>query len=329
MYEHLRNDLAAKLSQKYGVLDINYILSALDSAAANYDIAEKTTALMVADDIFPAVARTFLASKKLEGLSDNSANLYRVVLRVFFDNVQKTPQDVTTNDIRLFLATYKERQKISDRSLEKYRQVLNNFFAWATDEEYMLKNPCKNIKPIKYEMKPRRALTRMELEKVRRSCTTKRDLAIVDVMYSTGCRVSEVVNMKKSDINHEERSIHIIGKGSKHNTVYLNSNAILSLEDYINSRTDDNDYLFVERRKPHGKLSKRTVEIMFKGLSRRVGFKVVPHTIRHTTATLSLQSGMPITQVQKLLGHASVSTTQIYAETLDGEVRKSHEKFVV
>ena len=178
-------------------------------------------------------------------------------------------------------------------------------------------------------MKPRRALTRFQLEKLRRACRTKRDIAIVDVLYSTGCRVSELANMRLSDVDFNEKSVKIVGKGGKHNTVYLNTNAQLSLEEYLRSRDDDSDYLFVSERKPHGQINKRTVEHVFAILSQEINFHVTPHVIRHTTATLGLQSGMKITEVQRMLGHSSVNTTQIYAETSQEDVRTAHLKYVV
>lgn len=329
MYERLRCDFAAILSNHFKTKDINIILASLDSAAVYYDISEKSTALMVTEDIFPATAKAFLTAKALEGLSPTSVKNYKIILRVLFEYIHKTPQDITTNDIRLFLATYKAQKGVSERTLEKYRQIIRNFFNWAYDEEYITKNPCRTIRPFKFEIVPRRSLDRDSLEILRRSCSSKRDMALIDVMYSTACRVSEVANMKKSDISPDGKSVHIIGKGSKHNTVYLNTNARLSLKDYLESRNDNSDYLFVEMREPHNKLSARTIEHIFSRLSEKVGFKVTPHIIRHTTATLSLQAGMPITQVQKLLNHSSVATTQIYAETLQDDVRRSHELCVV
>lgn len=328
MYEHMRNDfLAALFEIVRSNTETERIISALDKIAENYDISEKTTALMVREDVIPALVKTYLASRRIEGLSINTIKLYGFMLKDFFVAVSKQPEDVTTNDIRLYLMNRKG--KIADRSLEKCRQIINCFFTWATDEEYLVKNPCRTIKAIKFEAKPRRALTRLQLEKLRRICKTKRDKALIDVMYSTGCRVSEVVNMRKSDIDYGNRSIDIIGKGSKHNTVYLNTNAQLSLEDYLSSRTDQSDYLFVGERAPHDKIDRRTVEHLFKKFSQEAGFYVTPHIIRHTTATLSLQSGMKITEVQKLLGHATVSTTQIYAETLQTDVKNAHEKYVI
>ena len=329
MYEHLRNEFAMKLTPRFGRDDVECILATLDRTAANYDILEKQTELMVLDDLFPQIAKTYIAVKCLEGLSEKTLKFYENRLRIFFETVEKQPQDITANDVRMFLATYKMSKNISDRTLEKFRQILYCFFTWATDEEYLTKNPCRNINVIKFETTPRKALTRIQLEQLRRACRTKREIAILDVLYSTGCRVAELVNMKKSDINPNEKSIHIIGKGKKHNTVYLNSNAVLSLEDYLKTRQDDSDFLFLRERRPYDPIDVRTVQHMFAELSNIVGFHVSPHVIRHTTATLALQSGMQITQVQKMLGHSSVATTQIYAETLQEDVRRSHEKCVV
>lgn len=329
MYEHLRNDLAAELTKRYSVKESESILTVLDRVICRYDVSEKTTELMNLDDIFPQMAKTYLAVKGLEGLSPQTLNFYRNRLKIFFQMVTKQPADVGTNDIRLFLATYKQQKNISDRTLEKFRQILNSFFTWATDEEYLTKNPCRNIKEIKFEVIPRQALTRFQLEKLRRACRTKREKAIIDVLYSTGCRVAELVNMRLSDIDFEQKAVYIIGKGKKHNIVYLNTNAQLSLEEYLKIREGDSDYVFVSDRRPHDRITTRAVERICTELSQIVGFKVSPHIIRHTTATLSLQSGMPITQVQKMLGHANVATTQIYAETLQSDVYQSHQRFVV
>ena len=330
MYEHFRNELVSKLSKtQLKSSDLMTVLSAIDSIANNYDFKEKSTELVVYNDIFPKLAELFLQSKKLEGLSENSLTLYRGRLKIFFETMQKNPEEVTTNDIRCFLVGYQKRTGISDRTLDKFRQIINVFYTWLTDEEYITKNPCRNIKEIKYEVTPRRSLTRMELEMIRRACKTKRDLAIVDTLYSTGCRVSELINMKISDINAEDKSIHIIGKGKKHNTCYFNTNAQLSLNEYIEERKDDNPYLFVTSRRPFNRLSIKNVELIFKKLSISTGIIVTPHIMRHTCATLSLQSGMPLPQVQKMLGHASSDTTLIYAEISKDTIKNSHIKYVI
>ena len=329
MYEHLRNDFTMRLAMKYSRDQVLEIASMLDHVANNYDISEKTTALAVIEDPIPKAVKNYIASKRLEGLAETSLKNYFGHLRLFFEQMQKQPEDITTNDIRMYLATYKAQRGVTDRSLDKMRQVLNAFFTWLTDEEYILKNPCRTIKSIKWVAKPRQSLTRLQLERLRRMCKSKRELAILDVFFSTGCRVSELANMKLSDINMGTRCVNIIGKGSKPNVVYLNDNAQLSITDYLTERKGDSEYLFVRERSPYDKLSTRSIEHILKQYEKALGCPVYPHIIRHTTATLSLKAGMPITQVQKLLNHASVSTTQIYAETLQDDVRASHERYVI
>lgn len=330
MYEHFRNDLLSSLLRtRLNQSDIQIVLSAIDTVASGYEITEKSTELAVYNDNFPKLAELFLQSKKLEGLSDNSLKLYRGRLQIFFEIMQKRVEEVTTNDIRCFLIGYQKRNGISDRTLDKFRQIINVFYTWLVDEEYITKNPCRNIKEIKYEVKPRKSLTRMELEIVRRACTSKRDLAIVDTLYSTGCRVSELANMRISDINTEDKSINIVGKGKKHNVCYFNTNAQLSLNEYIETRKDDSPYLFVSIRKPHNKLSIKAIELIFRDIAKKTGIVVTPHIMRHTCATLSLQSGMPLPQVQKMLGHASSDTTLIYAEISKEDIKQSHIKYVI
>lgn len=329
MYEHLRNELLLALEPRFNSQELEQIMTALDKVAANYSVSERETALALLDEETPKIIRLYLSSKKLEGVSDNTIRMYAGMLRIFFNHVHRMPQEICTNEIRLFLAEYQMQRKISDRSLDKYRQVLNCFFDWCLNEEYISKNPCKTIKEIKYTAEPRRSLTRMQLEQVRRSCMTERDLAIVDVLYSTGCRVTELVNIKFCDIDADRDAIKIIGKGKKHNTVYLNDAAKLSLQDYLAVRKGDSEYLFVSDRRPYGQLTARSVQIMFSDMSKKLNIKLSPHIIRHTSATLALQSGMSITQVQKMLGHASVNTTQIYAETSQEDVAAAHKKYVI
>ena len=330
MYEHLRNELLMELQPHFDSSAIDLILNKLDKVSADYEITEKVTSLAVIEDDIPRIVKTYLASKKLEGATDSTIDNYGTILKVFFGELRKDVQDIETNEIRLFLATYQMNNGVSNRTLDKYRQVLNAFFTWCTDEEYLVKNPCRNIKEIKYEAKQRHSLTRFQLERLRRTCHTKRELAIVDVLYSTGCRVSELINMKFSDVNEPEHSIGIIGKGRKHNTVYLNDNAQISLGDYLKERQGDSEYIFVSDRKPHGKLSVRAVEVLIKTLGKEIGVETLsPHILRHTSATLALQSGMPLTQVQKMLGHSSPNTTQIYAETSQSDIATSHQRYVV
>ena len=329
MYEHFRNDFMMKLAQRYNRDQVTEITAMLDSVAIDYDISLKSTELVVWEDAIPKEVNIYIASKRLEGLAETSIENYYGQLRVFFEELRKPVEDVTTNDIRMYLATHKARNKVSDRTLDKYRQQLNAFFTWCTNEEYIVKNPCKNIKEIKYEVKPRKALTRCQLEQLRRMIHDPRERAILDVLFSTGCRVSELVNIKFTDVDMENRTIHIVGKGSKHNTTFINDVAYLSIKEYLLSRKGDSEYLFVRERSPYGKLSTRSVEHIFSKYQKALGCELSPHIIRHTMATLSLKAGAKVTEIQSMLGHASVATTQIYAETLQEDVKIAHQRYVV
>lgn len=329
MYEHLRNCFLLELTPQFDNDEIERILRALDKAAANYDITEKVTALAVIDDTNMKIARFYLASKKQEGCADATIKSYADTLRLMFAFIEKPLEEIQVNDVRMYLAQYQQQRGTSNRTMDKYRQTIGGFFEWALNEEYITKNPCRNIKGIKYTAKQRKSLTRLQLERLRRSCKTKRDLAIIDVLYSTACRVSELTNMKLTDVDFQNGKIEIIGKGNKPNTVYLNDAARLSLEDYLAERNDDSEYLFVGLRKPHGKIDKRSVEHVFAKLGKQFNMQLCPHMIRHTSATLALKGGMTITQVQKMLGHASVNTTQIYAETSQEDVAEAHRRYVV
>lgn len=329
MYEHFRNDILVELTNRFSPQQLQQICNALDKVSQNYAIGERVTALTVVGDEILYLLKAFIASKSIEGLSKATLEGYFNIIRMFFESVGIYPKDVQVNDIRYYLFQYQNQHNVSNRTLDKYRQILNNFFEWCVNEEYLTRNPCRNIKEFKYEVKPRHPLSRIELEMVRRSCRTKRDLAIVDVLYSTGCRVTELVNMKMSDVDTQNNSIHIIGKGRKHNTVYLNTNAQISLSDYLKDRDYYSEYLFTSLREPHNPLSSRSVEHVLHEIGEELGIELYPHKIRHTTATNALQSGMEITQVQKMLGHSSVATTQIYAETSQDDVAISHKKYVL
>lgn len=222
-------------------------------------------------------------------------------------------------------------RKVSDRTLDKYRQMLCWFFGWAHAEEYIQRNPAKSIKAIKHEVKERQALTHLEMEQLRTGCKTPRDRAILEVMYSTGCRVSELCGLKRRDVNWQEGTVHLYGKGRKHRTSYLNARAIVALKAYLRTRGDDSDALIVSDRKPHGPIVKATVESVVKRIAATAGMKkkVSPHIIRHTTATVATNAGMPIEDVSKLLGHASVNTTMIYAKPSAEKIQTEHMRYVV
>lgn len=323
----------AVLSETFPMDEIQNIARCLDKAAYDYEIRKRETAVTVYNSELPDLVKTYLVCKKIEGLSEQTLYNYGNCLRIFFFEVQKAPEQVTANDIRVFLYRYQEVKKISNRTLDKYREYIGHFFGWACEEEYLDKDPAKAIKPIKYEVKPRQALSQIELEYLRRACVTLKEKAIVEVLYSTGCRVSELARLRKADIDWHEKSVHLFGKGNKHRISFLNAKAEVAIKEYLASRTDECPSLFVSDRRPHHALKKDALEKIVRNISRRatakLDKKVTPHVLRHTTATTAIRNGMPVEDISKLLGHERIDTTMIYAKTSLANVQAGHKKYIV
>lgn len=333
MYEQFKNKFAMKISDMVSYDVLKEILIQLDQVAYDYDICAKETQLVVYNSELPQIVKTFLVCKKLEGLSDGTLYNYRLHLHRFFLEIQKSPENITPNDIRVFLYCYQEQRKISNRSLDKYREIICNFFEWAYNEDYLEKNIVKSLKPIKYEVKPRKALSQIELEYIRRGCRTLKEKAIIEFLYSTGCRVSELADLKKCDVNFDSKAVHLFGKGNKHRVSFMNAKCVVTLKEYLASRDDDNEYLFVSDRKPHNRIHKAGVEKIVRNISNRAiintGKHVTPHILRHTFASISIQNGMPVEDISRLLGHAQISTTMIYAETSMENIQNEHKRYVI
>ena len=245
--------------------------------------------------------------------------------------MRKPIREITANDIRLYLFGYQQQRGTSNRSLEVVRISLGTFFQWATNEKYLDQNPMLNIKPIKYEKRPREALSQMDLEYVRRACADKREVAIVEMLYSTGCRVSELTGIKLSDIDWTSHSVSLLGKGNKHRVSYVNAKAEVAVKEYLKSRKHQSEYLFCNDR-GGSPMKKDNIERIMRGIASRSGVegkRISPHVLRHTTATQAMRSGMPVQDIQQLLGHASIATTMIYASTSAEAVQMGHKKHIV
>lgn len=333
-YELLKNDFLVEMEGAMLCLNgeqIRQIGEALDRAAYRYDVQEKQVELTTYVYTIPNLVKTYIVIKKTEGRSDGTLKNYARVLQAFFCWCRKQPDEVAANDIRIFLYEYQNSHRISERTLDKYREMICWFFHWAFNEEYIPRNPAKSVKAIKHEVKERQALSQIELEYMRIACKTPRDKAILEFFYSTGCRVSELIALKKSDIDWQAATVHLFGKGKKHRTSFLNAKAEVALREYLMGRDDQSDDLFVSSRKPHGKLTKAAVEKIIRELAERskVQKNVTPHMLRHTCATQAVNAGMPIEDVSKLLGHSSVNTTMIYAKASKEKVQSEHLRCVI
>lgn len=334
MYEHMRNDFLRTASENgLSPETLSVAVRVLDTVATRYEVKRRELSLMVYNDELPEIAKTYLVCKKLEGLTDVTLETYMRVLKIFFSEFRKPVEMLGPNDIRIFLYKYQQERKCSNRSLDKYRGYISSFFTWATDEGYLQRNPMRTISPIKHEKKPRQNLSQLELEYLRTGCQTPRERAIIEFLYSTGCRVSELARVKISDIDWDTRTVHLLGKGRKHRDSYINAKAEVAILSYLEIRKDDCEYLIVSERKPYRCLTREAVEkivrIVAKRSSDKVKTHVTPHVLRHTTATMALQSGMPIEDISKLLGHERIDTTMIYAHTSQSTVQEGHRKHIV
>ncbi len=270
----------------------------------------------------------FISGKQLEGLSKITLDGYRLHLRIFADAIKKKVEDVTTADIRVYLGRYRE-QKITTISTKL--SVLKSFFGWLTAEEILQRDPTTKIKPPKKEKRLPKALTIEELEMLREACTNIRQRTLIEVLYATGCRLSEVQAMNKDAVNFGTQSARVIGKGNKEREVYFSFKALFHLKKYLFSRADQEPALIVTERKPYRRLSRRGIQREIAIIAKQAGLqkKVSPHSLRHTFATLTLNNGADLVAVQELLGHENPATTQIYATISAERKREQHKKHLV
>lgn len=271
----------------------------------------------------------FLFTKRLEGRSDRTLKYYKNTVLNMMKSVQKPVTAITTDDLRQYLADYQKRPTVCKQSVDNIRRNLSSFFNWLEDENYILKSPVKRIHKIKSPVVVKEAYSDDEIEKLRYECKEIRDLALVDFLLSTGMRVGELVLLNRSDIDFVERECVVLGKGDKERVVYFDAKAKLHLQEYLSTRTDSNPALFVGTRAPYNRLSIGGVEVMIRRLGKITGIeKCHPHKFRRTMATVAIDKGMPIEQVQKLLGHEKIDTTLRYALVKQSNVKSAHRKYI-
>lgn len=275
------------------------------------------------------LAEMFLAAKRVEGCSEKTLRYYKASVFKMFSIVHKHVLHITTDDLRQYLADYQKINDCSKSNIDNIRRILSSFFAWLEDENYILKSPVRRIHKIKTSKTVKETYTDEALETMRDQCGCVRDLAIIDLLASTGMRVGELVRLNINDIDFENRECIVFGKGSKERPVYFDARTKIHLKNYLDSRTDNNPALFVSLLKPFNRLEISGVEIRLRKLGRRLDInKVHPHKFRRTLATKAIDKGMPIEQVQQLLGHAKIDTTMQYAMVSQNNVKISHRKYI-
>ena len=317
MYEmmpHLNNAQAEKLKE------------ALQHSLSKYTVIVRESA---ETDTEINLVELFLSAKRIEGCSEKSLKYYESTIMALLDGVGKGVKYIGTEDIRTYLTDYQARKQSSKVTMDNIRRILSSFFSWLEDEDYILKSPVRRIHKVKAGSSIKETYTDESLELMRDNCTDLRDLAIIDMLASTGMRVGEMVLLNRDDINFAERECVVFGKGDKERIVYFDARTKIHLQNYLNSRVDDNPALFVSLQKPHNRLQISGIEVRLRQYGKRLGIaKVHPHKFRRTLATAAIDKGMPIEQLQQLLGHRRIDTTLQYAMVKQSNVKIAHRKYI-
>lgn len=337
VHEDFRNCLIAELMLKLNgdTQAVQTVVSVFDSLLNDFDVHRKEKQLVVYQNPIPKLVQLYLSIKELEGLSKGTIDAYRLGLYRFFLFCNKQPEEVAPADIRNWVLYIRSTGRVCDRTLNGYIGIIEYFYNWALKLGYVQKVPTAVIPKIKYEKKQRGYLSQIELQYIRDACETLREKALIEFLYSTGCRVSEVVGVKLCDLNWENNTVHVFGKGRKHRNVFINAKCEVALKKYIASRNDQCEYIFASERTYAGQpksLTTAAVNKIIKQIVARIdGFHkpVYAHLFRHTTATTAIQNGMPIEDICQLLGHESVATTMIYAKTTESKVQREHNRCVI
>lgn len=293
-----------------------------------YELQERSTEVSTVDHTPDAMLQKYIATKRIEGKSDNTLRRYYDVCYMMIHTLCKPLHDVTTYDLRYYLASYKSQRKISNRTLDGMRRCFSSFFGWLSAEGLIGRSPCAALAQIKYTKVVKKPYSAPEMERLKQACTSIRDLALLEFLYASGCRVSEVVRLNREDINFLTRDAVVLGKGNKERTIYLTPVALMHLSDYLGSRKDNNPALFASLKVPYNRLSKAGIETALKVIGKRAGVKDVhPHRYRRTLATNLLDRGANIQDVAAILGHADLKTTQIYCYISQQNVQAAYRKY--
>lgn len=324
--------VSAILQEMMPLLNQEQLAALKDTVRAQlcgYDIQKKETAVMCTNQNGHNYLNVFLESFRQNGKSEGTISQYQLHISRMLAYIGKNVQQIEDDDLIEYMHKYRQLRRVSGRYLNNMRLVFNSFFRWLQRRKVILRNPVDGLEPIKYRQTVKKPLSPEELEKVRCACERERDLAIVEFLYSSAVRVSELTALNREDIGWQSDDVMVLGKGNKEREVYLNARAHLHLRQYLESRQDDNPALFVSAKAPHERLTRAGVEHILAVLGKAAGVENVhPHRFRRTSATDLLRMGMPIEQVQELLGHTKIETTRIYCTVTKEQVRSSHRRYM-
>ncbi|HAV90693.1 MAG TPA: integrase [Eubacterium sp.] len=325
MKEQLINEIEQEMLKVIDNSQLEHLRKVLNISLDNYTISESFNELVEDKDYI----ELFLSAKRLEGRSEKSLLYYSRTIHKVCDGIGKNVKKITTDDLRKYLSEYQSSHSSSKVTVDNIRRILSSFFGWLEDEDYIVKSPVRRIHKIKSGSVVKDTYSDEELELMRDRCIELRDLALIDILSSTGMRVGELVLLNREDIDFKERECKVLGKGDKERIVYFDARTKMHLSKYLDERIDNNEALFVSLKSPYSRLSIGGVEARLRTIGMNVGINnVFPHKFRRTLATTAIDKGMPIEQLQRLLGHQRVDTTLMYAMVKQNNVKQAHKKYI-
>ena len=325
MKQNLINDIIQGMLPHLNHAQIERLQAVLQHTLFNYDVAETNKDNSSEQNLVDL----FLSAKRIEGCSEKSLKYYKATIEAMIGGVKKEIKHIVTDDIRNYLTEYQATNHSSRVTIDNIRRILSSFFSWLEDEDYILKSPVRRIHKVKTASNIKETYTDEALELMRDNCSEIRDLAIIDMLASTGMRIGEMVLLNRNDIDFNERECVVFGKGDKERIVYFDARTKIHLQNYLHSRSDSNPALFVSLKKPYNRITIGGIEARLRTLGLQLGLaKVHPHKFRRTLATMAIDKGMPIEQLQQLLGHRRIDTTLQYAMVKQNNVKLAHRKYI-
>jgi integrase/recombinase XerD len=329
MKDKLITEIQASMASMLTLAQLEELRRVLTQSLHNVDVTERKAPEPHENAENEGLLEVFISAKRIEGCSEKSLKYYDATIRNMLNSIEKPVREIGTDDLRGYLADYQKERGSSKVTIDNMRRIFSSFFGWLEDEDYILKSPVRRIHKIKTDKTIKETFSDEGLELLRDACEEIRDLAIIDLLASTGMRVGELVQLNRKDINFHERECVVFGKGNSERVVYFDARTKIHLLNYLNSRTDNNPALFVSLTQPRERLKIGGVETRLRKIGKRADMqKVHPHKFRRTLATRAIDKGMPIEQVQRLLGHVKIDTTMHYAMVDQVNVKNSHRKFI-
>lgn len=327
MKEQLISEVMQEMLPYLDNAQIKRLCEVMGQALFHYEVTDSKVS--PEEDNSDELIGKFIAAKRIEGCSEKTLKYYQTTIIAMVTALSKNVRHIVTEDLRSYLTRYQQENGSSRVTIDNIRRILSSFFSWLEDEDYIIKSPVRRIHKVKTASSIKETYSDEDLEKMRDRCEQLRDLAMIDMLASTGMRVGEMVLLNRGDIDFAERECIVFGKGDKERVVYFDARAKLHLQEYLDARTDDNPALFVSLRAPHDRLKIGGVELRFRQMGKRLDIpKVHPHKFRRTLATMAIDKGMPIEQLQRLLGHQRVDTTLQYAMVKQSNVKLAHKKYI-